>query len=90
MFDVERLGFGHRADDRVKRFPMSERMHAVNPVREPDDFVASATLAVPRAVKRGEDVAFVFRWKLRPIVEAKIQRRRMTLDEDIRHEDFAG
>src|SRR5438270_2669727 len=58
--------------------------------RDADDFVSSATLAVPRAVKRGEDVAFVFGGKLRAVVEAKIQRRRMTLDEDIGHENFAG
>ena len=39
LSDVERLRFRHRADHRMKRLSMAERMHTVDTVRQPDDFV---------------------------------------------------
>ena len=43
LSDVERLSFRHRADHRMKRLSMAERMHTVDTVRQPDDFVIRGT-----------------------------------------------
>src|SRR6202043_1958009 len=53
------------------------------------DFVTSAACAIPGAVERGEDIAFVFGWKLLAAVKTKIERRRVRLHENVGHNNFA-
>jgi len=44
LTDIQRLGLGHRADDRMERLVMGQRMDAVRPIGEPNDSVSGGGL----------------------------------------------
>src|SRR5207302_7539721 len=54
------------------------------------DLVTSPFHPVPRAVEGGEDVAFVFRWKLVASIETQVKRGRVRLHKNIRNNDLIG
>ena len=55
-----------------------------------NNFVARAFLSVPRTVERGENVAFIFGWKLIAGVKTQIERGRVSLHKHIGDDDFVS
>src|SRR6266481_776652 len=57
--------------------------------RHTHDFIPSAPRTIPGAMECGEDIAFVFGWKLLAGVKTKIECRRVRLHENVGHNNFA-